>query len=76
FKMDNEYGAYLAVHHLIELGHREIAFISGPANNIDANERLAGYQRALQEAGEELEDRLEGVVTPGKTPAITTGRAA
>jgi magnesium chelatase subunit H len=32
--------------------------------------------RALQEAGEELEDRLEGVVTPGKTPAITTGRAA
>jgi DNA-binding LacI/PurR family transcriptional regulator len=22
FKMDNEYGAYLAVHHLIELGHR------------------------------------------------------
>jgi LacI family transcriptional regulator len=51
FKLDNEYGAYLAVHHLIELGHRGIAFISGPANNIDAAERLAGYTRALQEAG-------------------------
>jgi len=50
FKLDNEYGAYLAVHHLIELGHRNIAFISGPANNIDAAERLAGYTRALQEA--------------------------
>ena len=50
FKLDNEYGAYLAVHHLIELGHRNIAFISGPSNNIDAAERLAGYTRALQEA--------------------------
>ena len=32
--------------------------------------------RALQEAGEELEDRLEGVVTPAKSAATTTGRAA
>ncbi|HEX7985374.1 MAG TPA: LacI family DNA-binding transcriptional regulator, partial [Duganella sp.] len=47
FKINNEYGAYLAVRHLIELGHRRIAFISGPANNMDAEERLAGYRRAL-----------------------------
>jgi LacI family transcriptional regulator len=58
FKMDNEYGAYLAVHHLIELGHRNIAFISGPANNIDAAERLAGYTRALAEAQIPLDDNL------------------
>ena len=58
FKMDNEYGAYLAVHHLIELGHRKIAFISGPANNIDAAERLAGYTRALAEAQIALDDHL------------------
>jgi len=51
FKMDNEHGAHLAVRHLIELGHRDIAFISGPSNNIDALERLAGYTRALREAG-------------------------
>ena len=50
FKLDNEYGGWLAVRHLIELGHRRIAFITGPANNCDAIERLAGYKRALQEA--------------------------
>jgi len=51
FKLDNEYGAWLAVRHLIELGHRRIAYITGPANNCDAIERLAGYKRALAEAG-------------------------
>ncbi len=50
FKLDNEQGGWLAVRHLIELGHRRIAFITGPANNCDADERLAGYKRALQEA--------------------------
>ncbi len=49
-KLDNEHGAWLAVHHLIELGHRRIAFVSGPANNHDADERLTGYLRALREA--------------------------
>lgn len=51
FKIDNEYGGYLAVRHLVELGHRRIAFVSGPANHTDAIERLAGYRRALAEAG-------------------------
>ena len=50
FKIDNEHGAWLAVQHLIELGHRKIAFITGPANHLDADERLAGYRRALEEA--------------------------
>ncbi|HEY8025238.1 MAG TPA: LacI family DNA-binding transcriptional regulator [Burkholderiaceae bacterium] len=58
FKIDNEYGAYLAVKHLIEFGHRSIAFVSGPANNNDANERLAGYKRALQEADIEIDEQL------------------
>lgn len=50
FKLDNEHGAYLATRHLIELGHRDIAFVAGPADNADAADRLAGYQRALREA--------------------------
>ena len=50
FKLDNEQGAYLAVRHLIDLGHRRIAFITGPENNNDAEERLNGYTRALREA--------------------------
>lgn len=50
FKLDNEHGAWLAVRHLIELGHRRIAHLSGPAENRDSVERLAGYKRALKEA--------------------------
>ena len=50
FKLDNEQGANLAVRHLIELGHSRIAFVTGPANNNDASERLQGYTRALREA--------------------------
>jgi LacI family transcriptional regulator len=30
FKLDNQNGAYQAVRHLIELGHRRIAFVTGP----------------------------------------------
>ncbi|MEO5934335.1 MAG: substrate-binding domain-containing protein, partial [Duganella sp.] len=58
FKLDNEYGAYLAVRHLVELGHRRIAFISGPANNMDAEERLAGYKRALEESNVDADPHL------------------
>ena len=58
FKINNEYGAYLAVRHLVELGHRRIAFISGPANNMDAEERLAGYQRALEESNIDADPHL------------------
>jgi len=58
FKTANEYGAWLAVRHLGALGHRRIAFISGPANNHDADERLAGYRRALSEAQIDLDPAL------------------
>ncbi|WP_227869703.1 LacI family DNA-binding transcriptional regulator [Undibacterium parvum] len=58
FKLDNEYGAMLAVRHLIELGHRRIAFVAGPSDNPDADERLAGYRRALLEADIEFDPKL------------------
>ncbi|MDU9038186.1 LacI family DNA-binding transcriptional regulator [Pseudomonas corrugata] len=53
-RIDHEYGAYLATRHLLELGHRDIAFIGGPADTSVAQMRLAGYCRALKEAGIEL----------------------
>jgi LacI family transcriptional regulator len=58
FKLDNEHGAMLAVRHLIELGHRRIAFVAGPSDNPDANDRLAGYRRALLEADLEFDPKL------------------
>ncbi|MDF9777996.1 LacI family DNA-binding transcriptional regulator [Pseudomonas baetica] len=53
-RIDHEYGAYLATRHLLELGHRDIATISGPENTRVAQMRLAGYRRALKEAGVEV----------------------
>ena len=58
FKLDNVHGAYLATRHLIELGHRRIAFVTGPANNTDAVERQEGYQKALREANIPFEKSL------------------
>lgn len=46
-RIDNYGGAMQMVRHLIECGHRRIAFIAGPDDNFDARERLRGYRDAL-----------------------------
>src|SRR5690606_5579064 len=38
--VDNHGGAMAMVRHLLEAGHRRIAFIAGPEDNFDAAERL------------------------------------
>lgn len=48
---DNFEGGRLATQHLIDLGHRGIAFISGDPDHPDAVERLRGYRAALEAAG-------------------------
>lgn len=48
---NNRYGAYMAVEHLIELGHREIAFIGDVNFSPSYQERLEGYLLALQKYG-------------------------
>jgi LacI family transcriptional regulator, galactose operon repressor len=55
----NHEGAYLLVKHLLDLGHRRIAMITGPPHNLDAEQRLAGYRRALKEHGGERDPELE-----------------
>ncbi len=47
---DNVEGARLATQHLIGLGHRQIAFISGDPQHPDAMERFEGYRKALENA--------------------------
>ncbi|GAB4564335.1 MAG: LacI family DNA-binding transcriptional regulator [Anaerolineae bacterium] len=49
--INNIEGGYQATRHLIELGHRRIAHITGPLNWRSANDRWTGYRRALGEAG-------------------------
>ncbi|WP_026332407.1 LacI family DNA-binding transcriptional regulator [Deinococcus apachensis] len=50
-RLDNHSGAYAATRHLIDLGHRAIAHIAGVNSHRDAQDRLAGYRAALQDAG-------------------------
>lgn len=49
--LDNDMGGYLATQHLLELGHIHIACITGPLYKADARNRLAGYRRAIEQAG-------------------------
>ena len=48
---NDELGGYQAVRHLIAKGHRDILMLTGPSYVSSARERLAGYSRALKEAG-------------------------
>ncbi|WP_438348125.1 LacI family DNA-binding transcriptional regulator [Paenibacillus sp. FA6] len=49
--VDNFKGGYEATKHLIDLGHRDIAHISGPELFLSSRERERGYCAALRESG-------------------------
>jgi LacI family transcriptional regulator len=72
---DHVAGARLAVQHLLEQGHRRIAFIRGPDGRQDAEDRLRGYREALQAAGIAYDERLVangGYVEGGGVTAMNT----
>jgi LacI family transcriptional regulator len=48
---DSRMGAFQLVKHLIDLGHRDIAMITGFLTTSTARERRDGYRRALEEHG-------------------------
>ncbi|UJZ95830.1 LacI family DNA-binding transcriptional regulator [Photobacterium damselae subsp. damselae] len=52
--LDNSAGTYLATKHLIEQGHRKIAYLSCEMEVDDKFDRFNGYQQALAEAGIEF----------------------
>lgn len=60
-EMDHKVGGYLATRHLIELGHREIGFIAGPAKYRTLGDRADGYRRALGDAGLPIDPELIAV---------------
>jgi LacI family transcriptional regulator len=56
--LDNRGGAFEATTHLIDLGHRQIAFIAGIPEHPDAMERMVGYRDALEAAGIAFDKKL------------------
>jgi LacI family transcriptional regulator, galactose operon repressor len=55
---DDLLASYAATQHLLQLGHKHIAFFAGPNAAPWSQERLEGYRRALREANLPVEDRL------------------
>ena len=51
-------GAYEATRHLVALGHRRIAHVSGPGWHRHAIDRRSGYEQALEQAGIEPDPGL------------------
>jgi LacI family transcriptional regulator len=59
--IDNFAGTYAMVRHLLDAGHRRVAFISGPRGNFDAQQREQGFRAAMAE------------LRPGESPRIVAG---
>lgn len=73
-EVDDEVASKALTQHLIENGHKRIAFFAGPQVSPPANARLEGYKRALRDAGIEFDDRL--VFAAGSTIDEGTKAAA
>jgi LacI family transcriptional regulator, galactose operon repressor len=56
--VDNVRSAQVAVSHLIRLGWKRIGTITGPLTMGAAQDRLAGYRRALERAGRAVDNTL------------------
>lgn len=55
---DNEEGAYQAVTYLLNLGHREIVYISGPPHLSTSGARFQGCSRGMREHGLPVRDEM------------------
>ncbi len=72
--VDGEAGMYALTRHLLDRGHRQIAYLSAPWELMFSQHRFAGYRAALEEAGVAWDESL--VLTGGLTEAagLSAGR--
>lgn len=57
-RSNDEQGAFEITEHLIELGHKNIAFIKGHPDHSATEQRFSGYQKALSTHGIEFNSEL------------------
>ncbi len=69
--IDNYNGGFLATNHLIELGHKKIAFIGGDIDHPSIKERLKGYKAAINDAKISLNNNL--IIADEDYPARENG---
>jgi len=67
---DSGWGAYLATRHLLNAGHRRIAFAGAPGGHQWARERIEGYEQALEAA--EIEAASRWIWTPDESERLAT----
>jgi len=68
-------GSRIATEHLINLGHRRIAYIGKTARTRDAIERIAGYRAALDSAHLPIDPQLECAGDFNEVDGYTATRA-
>ncbi len=56
--IDNIVGARLAMKHLIDKGHRQIAFVGGDISHPSIEERFIGYKQGLEDASIPFDENL------------------
>lgn len=56
--VDNEAGGALAMQHLIDLGHRQIAVVRGPQEMCDSEPRWTGIQAVARKSGIKIDPKL------------------
>jgi DNA-binding LacI/PurR family transcriptional regulator len=62
--VDQVAGARLATRHLLELGHRTVHHVTGPADSKEARDRIEGWRAELAAAGAAVPVCLHGDWTP------------
>jgi len=72
-RVDHQSGAELAVSHLMSLGHRAIACLSGPSEFAVSRARVAGWRKAMAAAQIEVDEGwlLEGEFSASAGHALT-----
>ncbi|MBI1936543.1 MAG: LacI family DNA-binding transcriptional regulator [Ignavibacteriales bacterium] len=69
--VDNTRGGYQAAKHLVDLGHKEIAFIGADITHPSISDRLTGYKQALETSG--IEIKQSNIIIDEDYPARQNG---
>lgn len=69
--VDNKAGARQMTRHLLDLGHRRIGFLGGPASLSTSTERADGYREAVRTAGLPVDENLMVLGPPGRRTGRT-----